>query len=372
METYILNYIFILFFLCFTVQLYFIGYKQGALTRYNAVNDLPEVNLPVSVIISARNEAENLLENLPLILQQNYPDFEVIVINDCSSDLSANILLELKESYPHLKIVTVLINDRYFTGKKFALTLGIKAAKNEYLIFTDADCRPTSPNWIMRMAANFNEQVSMVLGYSPYQKVNNLVNPLIRYETIKTAINYFSAVLRGNTYMGVGRNLAYTKTLFFNSKGFASHMHILSGDDDIFVNQNATQTNTAIEIHPESFMYSKPKTSLAAWFRQKKRHFGAGGSYKLRHIYMLSLEAVSGILFYVSLALCLIFNFEPLIVAGLFIFRLIFQLLTYRKLFRQFDGKYLLFFLPVLDMVYYIYLNVFGLIGRFTKSTQWK
>lgn len=342
------------------------------LSKAKTNHELPQVAIPVSVIISARNEAENLLVNLPFILQQNYPNFEVIVVNDSSYDNSENVLLELKAKYDNLKIVTVAINDKYRTGKKFALTLGIKAANNEHLLFTDADCVPASNDWITRMVANFKPEKEIILGYSPYNRTKNFINPLIRFETIKTAINYFSAALKGNAYMGVGRNLAYTKTLFFSNKGFATHMHILSGDDDIFVNQNSTATNVAIEAHPDAFMYSIPKTNFRGWFNQKKRHFGAGKFYKGRHKAFLSLDALTGMLFYISMAACLILNYQPIIVLGLFFGRYFLQLIIYRKLFKQFGGYYFLFYLPLLDMVYYFYLNIFGMIAAFTKNKKWK
>jgi len=372
LETYIQQALFILFSVCFIIQLYFLLNKQSILARYKPLSDTPEASLPVSVIISARNEEKNLQENLPFILQQDYPDFEVIVINDRSYDSTDMMLLELKEANPHLKIVTVADNERYQTSKKFAITLGIKAAKNEHLLFTDADCKPASPNWIKLMASNFTGNTSIVLGYSAYDKTNNFLNPFIRFETIKTAINYFSAALKGNAYMGVGRNLAYTKSLFFGAKGFASHMHVLSGDDDLFVNQNATKENAGIEINPDAFTYTKAKTSLFSWYRQKKRHFGVGKLYRKRHQLMLGTDAFTGLMFYILLTLCLIFNFQTIIVIGLFIFRLIFQLIIYSKLFKRFGGRYLLWYFPVLDVLYYIYLNIFGLIGTFTKTTQWK
>ena len=233
------------------------------------------VNIPVSVIISARNEANNLTENLPLILEQNYPDFEVIVVNDCSLDDSENVLKEFQLKYPHLKMVTVTEHDRFKTGKKFALTMGIKAAKNEHLLFTDADCQPASADWISRMmASNFSGSTEIVLGYSPYYRTSGFLNSFIRFETLKTAINYLSAALAGNAYMGIGRNLAYTKTLFFKNKGFASHMHVLSGDDDLFVNQNATADNTAIEIHPDAFTFSDAKTHYCVLYTSKKKAYG--------------------------------------------------------------------------------------------------
>ena len=372
METYIQETLFILFQFCFIVQLYFLVTSHSRLTAYRPLEALAPVDLPVSVIISARNEAKNLREYLPGILKQNYADFEVVVINDCSFDNSDLVLEQFKAQYVHLKVVTITEHERFKTGKKFALTLGIKAAKNEYLLFTDADCRPASADWIARMAANFTTGAEIVLGYSPYNRIKNYLNPFIRFETVKTAINYLSAALIGDAYMGIGRNLGYTKTLFFAAKGFAAHMHVLSGDDDLFVNQNATSDNTAIEIHPDAFVYTDAKTSLGAWFRQKKRHFGVGGLYRARHRRLLSLDAMSGALFYILLTLCLIFNFEPWLALGLFMFRLIFQVAIYSKLFKRLDGKDLVWYLPFLDMIYYLYLNTFGLIGTFIKTTKWK
>ena len=372
LETYIQEALVILFQFCFIVQLYFLVNNQSKLTSYNTPDELSTVRTPISVIISARNEAQNLSENLPSILTQNYPDFEVVVVNDCSYDKSDIILERLKETYPALKVVTITEHDRFKTGKKFALTLGIKASKNEHLLFTDADCKPASSDWIARMAANFTGATQIVLGYSPYTQTGNFLNPFIRYETIKTGINYLSAAITGDPYMGIGRNLAYTKTLFFGAKGFASHMHVLSGDDDLFVNQNATADNTTIEVHPDSFIYSDAKTSFSSWYRQKKRHFGAGKIYKSRHRRMLGLDAVSGFLFYILLTICLVFNFEPLLALGLFMFRLIFQLIIYTKPFKRLNGKDLLWYLPIFDMIYYIYLNIFGLTGVFIKTTKWK
>jgi len=372
LETYIREALFILFQFCFLIQLYFLVTNQSRLIRYKPSETLPETSLPISVIISARNEEKNLRENLPAILEQNYPDFEVVVINDCSYDSSDEVLEELSKAYPRLKIVTITEHDRFKTGKKFALTLGIKAAKNEHLLFTDADCVPASANWITYMAANFSDPVQIVLGYSPYKKTRNFLNPFIRFETIKTAVNYLSSAVNGDAYMGIGRNLAYTKTLFFGAKGFAAHMHVISGDDDLFVNQNATPDNTAIEINADAFIYTDAKTNLSSLFRQKKRHFGVGKLYKKRHRRMLSIDAVTGFLFYILLTLCLVFNFEPLLTLGLFMFRLIFQLIIYSKLFKRLDGKDLIWYLPFFDAVYYIYLNTFGLIGTFIKTTQWK
>ena len=372
METYIKEALFLLFQLCFIVQLYYLVNNHSKLAAYKPLDEITPANIPISVIISARNEAVNLRQYLPAILQQNYPDYEVIVVNDCSYDKSYEVLEEFEKAYSHLKVVTITEHDRFKTGKKFALTLGIKAAKNEHLLFTDADCEPASPNWVARMAANFTTGADIVLGYSPYRKSKGLLNVFVRFETLKSAINYLSSALIGDPYMGIGRNLAYTKTLFFGAKGFASHMHIMAGDDDLFVNQNATPQNTIIEIHPEAFTYTQSKTTIASWYRQKKRHLGVGKYYKNKHRRILTIDALTGGLFYLLLTLCLLFNFEPILAISIFIFRLIFQYIIYNKIFKKLDSSDLLFYLPGLDVFYYTYLNVFGFFASFIKTKQWK
>ena len=203
---------------------------------------------PVSVIICARNEADNLDNYLPVILSQDYPDYEVIVVNDCSTDNSDIILKKYLEQYPQLRISTIKEDKKFSHGKKLAVTIGIKAAKYDRLLFTDGDCKPESNQWLSLMAANFSADTSIVLGYGGYFPQPGLLNKYIRYDTLMIALQYFSFALCKIPYMGVGRNLAYKRSLFYAGKGFSTHFHLASGDDDLFVNENATKTNTAIEL----------------------------------------------------------------------------------------------------------------------------
>jgi biofilm PGA synthesis N-glycosyltransferase PgaC len=377
LEQYIPEAIFYFFMFCFVVQMAFLLIQQRRLAVYQLPDqDLSAVTLPISVIISARNEARNLPEFLPAILEQDYPQFEVVVVNDCSVDDTPHILLNMSENHPHLKIVTVIEHPRFKTGKKFALTMGIKAAKYEHLLFTDADCKPASPHWVARMAANFTGSTEIVLGYSPYNKASGFINAFTRFETLRTGINYLSAAIGRNAYMGIGRNLAYTKTLFFRNKGFASHLHVLAGDDDLFVNSHATPYNTAVEIHPDAFTYTESKQTLKSYFRQKKRHMGVGKLYKNKHRRMLSLEALTGFLFYITLGFCIYFLMNNrvllLIVASAYILRLIVQVIVYYQSAKRLTGTGLIWFLPLYDLLHNLYLVVFGLIGTFIKTTQWK
>ncbi|WP_317040575.1 glycosyltransferase [Pedobacter psychrophilus] len=336
-------------------------------------SNLNKVSYPVSVIICARNEAVNLQKYLPFILEQNHPNFEVVVVNDCSYDNSEDVLKVFTEKYKHLKIVKIEEHPRFKTAKKFAATLGIKAALNEIILFTDADCKPESENWIIEMTAHYqNEKTEIVLGYSPYFKHKGLLNGLIRYETFQTALNYFSYALNGMPYMGVGRNLSYKKSLFFKNKGFASHMHIPSGDDDLFVNENSNPSNTVIEVSKESQVWSEPKLTWGSYWKQKTRHLGAGKAYKAQDKKNLTFQTGSAIGFYLFLVLCLIFKIELLVVAIVFFIRFFAQIFVYYKALKKLRNKDLIWWFIILDPFYYIYLTSINITGVFRKKTVWK
>lgn len=256
--------------------------------------------VPVSVIICARNEAENLEKNLPAFLSQEHPLYEVIVVNDCSTDHTEEVLMNLKMKYDHLKVTTINPDRKFTHGKKLAVTIGVKAASHEQLLFSDADCYPASSNWISSMSEHFADGKELVLGVGKYQRKRGLLNIIVRYETLFTAMQYISFALRGNAMMGVGRNMGYQRELFFRHKGFASHLKVLSGDDDLFVNEAATKTNTAVEISPDSFTISSPPETFGTWFKQKKRHLSTGKYYKLSSKIRLGTEYLTRILFYIS------------------------------------------------------------------------
>jgi cellulose synthase/poly-beta-1,6-N-acetylglucosamine synthase-like glycosyltransferase len=254
----------------------------------------------VSVIICARNEAENLQKFLPAVLEQDYPDYEVIVVNDCSDDSTYDVLGKYLLKYPHLKVSNVNKDPKFTHNKKFAQFIGIKAARNEILLFTDADCSPESNKWIESMAARFTGKTDFVLGYGGYLPRRGLLNRYIRYDSMTIAMQYLGMAIRGVPYMGVGRNLAYRRSVFFNNKGFGSHYNIISGDDDLFVNSNAGKKNTSVEFRKESHTRSLPCTSFWDWVAQKRRHFTTAPFYKLRDKLLLVTEPASRIIFYLA------------------------------------------------------------------------
>lgn len=252
----------------------------------------------VSVVICARNEAHNLEKNLCHFLNQSYRSFEVIVVNDHSSDNTAQVVLEAMAKWPNLRLVN-LIQDTP-PGKKAALAKGIEAAQGNYLLLSDADCRPASPDWIAAMRAHTNTISEIGLGFSPYDRYEGWLNRFIRYETAYTVAQYWSLALWGMPYMGVGRNLWYNRSLYERAGGFDKHWHIASGDDDLFVNAVANRQNTAIVPDERAFVYSAPKRDLRGYYYQKRRHLSTGRSYKPLHQLVLGMLSASHWLHYAA------------------------------------------------------------------------
>jgi biofilm PGA synthesis N-glycosyltransferase PgaC len=319
---------------------------------------------PVSIIICARNEAENLQNLLPSILEQDYPDFEVIVVNDCSDDNSYIILGEFLAKYPHLRISTVNKDPQFSHNKKFAQFIGIKAARNEILLFTDADCRPESDKWLETMISHFDEKISFVLGYGGYNNEKGLLNKYIRYDTFTIAIQYLGMAIRRLPYMGVGRNLAYRRSVFFSNKGFGSHNHVVSGDDDLLVNTLATGGNTEVEFSTQAHTRSIPCTEVNKWIIQKKRHLTTAPYYKFRDKLLLTIEPFTRILFYTSFIILLSYTFLWPWVLAVFASRLITQIIVFilnqKKLNEPGLLGYLLFFdifSPLINSIIYLSNN---------------
>ena len=355
-------------------QLYYILFVYGKLALYKVKsNQEIENSKEVSIVICAHNEQENLKSFLPGILEQDYPNFEVIVVNDCSEDDTKWVLQDFASKYANLKIVEIKEHIQLKHSKKFALTMGIKAAKNPYLLMTDADCQPNSSNWLKEMAGSFQENKDIVLGYSPYFKFPGFLNRLIRFETTHTAMSYLSYAIKGDAYMGVGRNLAYTKDLFFTNKGFTDHMHIKSGDDDLFVNATANRHNVEINIAPDAFVYSEPKTTWKSYYKQKARHSGASTLYKGRHQRMLGTQLITAALFYLAIvvAIAIVPQYWYIGIAA-YLIRLICQVLIFRPIYKKLEVSDLLLWLPILDLYYYFYICFNGLFNRSKKQVSWK
>lgn len=328
--------------------------------------------VPVSVIISAKNELKYLKEFLPSVLAQNYGIFEVIVVNDGSWDDTAEYIENLMLTEPKLRLVDVKIEEKYYRGKKIALALGIKAASYDWLLFTDADTKPVTENWISEISRGMTDDKEIVIGYTRFKRSNNALNLFIRLENYYLAMQYLSFALKGNAFMGVGKNLAYRKSLFFKVKGFASHQHIMAGDDELFVNETATPNNTAVIYSRESFMETQPKLSWKSFWTFKKRHFYTTKFYKTKHQSQLGVFNISQIFFYICLTLALVFGIEKWIyIVSIFGLRFLVQcVITFKSMDKLRISKIfgLFWLFDILLVPYYLTVGFSGLVMRKIKG----
>jgi biofilm PGA synthesis N-glycosyltransferase PgaC len=362
-----------LFIVSFIIQLY---YYLGIYSKFTWLNDslMPRSNdmPPVSIVICARNESANLQKHLPRLLSLNYPDYEVVVVNDCSYDDSKEILESFEKQHPNLKVTTLNEDVVYQHDKKFAVTIGIKAAKHEFMVLSDADCYPKSENWLREIVRSYTPATNLVLGFGAYEKESFFVNRLIRFDTFFIGMQYFTAAMRGAPYMGVGRNLSYKKTLFFKNKGFASHSHIRSGDDDLFVNQVANANNTGICFAKDGHTVSIPKDNFGDWFDQKRRHLTTSPHYKPSDKRYIGFQVFSSFFFYVTLFLLMGLQFFPWIILFLFIVRLIVQMIIFKGAMEKLDEKDLWLWSPLLDMVLTFIYPLLTISNSFNEEPRWK
>ena len=327
---------------------------------------------PVSVVICAKNEGENLTEFLPKILLQNYPTFEVVVVNDCSYDNTADVLREYAKEFPNLKIITIKEDDYYKHGKKFALMIGIKGSQYEHLLLTDGDCYPNSENWIKEMVSTYENNIELVLGYGAYQKERGFLNKLIRFDTFRIAVNYLSAAVKNKAYMGVGRNLSYKKEIFFRHKGFSSHYHIPSGDDDLLVNKEAKAGNIAVNFNPDAFTYSVPEKTFKNWTNQKARHLITSAFYTRTSRNRLIYSHLLPYFVFVFFISCILFYKFRLFAILIFSLRILYQSILNYKAMKKFQEQDLFFYFPIFEIVM-LFCNPYFQFRRFVRNnTKWK
>ncbi len=326
---------------------------------------------PVSVIICARNEAENLKNNLPIILGQDYELFEVIVVNDNSSDNSLDILLEFQQKFHNFTVVN--LQQATLPGKKEALSAGIKQSRFDILLLTDADCRPASKYWISQMQEALNGKIEIGLGHGPFISKKSFLNFFIRFESIYTAITYQSFALTGFPYMGVGRNLIYRKSLFEKAGGFKKHAHLASGDDDLFINAVAHSGNTALILKPSAFVFSEAKSSWPGYYYQKTRHLTTGSKYRLHHKLLLGALSASHFAFYAALFFLLLNNCYLMIALGSYLVRMTVVLWLSRRILKKLNDLALWKFFPLFDALFLLYYLIFSpvLLTGNTKK-KWK
>lgn len=347
----------------FMIQLvYYLGLYNRVHSRNKAArnkttyfnHDYP----PVSVIICSRNEADNLRNFLPAILEQEYPKFEVIVINDASTDETEDVLGFLENKYSNLYHSFTPESARYISHKKLALTLGIKASKYDWLVFTETNCKPMSNQWLKLMARNFTPHTEVVLGYSGYDDAKGWTSRKIAFDNLFLSMRYLGLALCGKPYMGIGKNLAYRKDLFFQKKGFSNHLNLQRGEDDLFINQIANGNNTRVESDMNATMRIQPDEQQKVWKEEKISYAATSRFYKGIQRAILGFETTTRILLHATCAggiVVGILNKQWILLGSILFFwivRFILQMIVINKASKELDGRRRYYLsLPLFDIL---------------------
>ena len=332
---------------------------------------------PVSIIVVAKNEAHHLINSLPLLLTQQYNDYEVIVVNDNSDDETEEVLEDFKNRYPHLKPINLKSSVTTIKGKKFPLSLGIRVAKNNIIILTEPYCIQVSPYWLQNMAKHYNRKTEIVLGFANYEKKKSLFNAILRFDALYKTIQNFSYALMKIPIAGDGKNLSYSKELFINHGGFTAHNHIFFGDDDLFINKAATKENCKIEYSKDAIITVKSKFNFKFWLRQEKLKSLTRKFYSNKHKFLLTLFESSSLLFYIFLTIALIFLpslsltwIIPLLV--FFILRFAIQYLIVGLSVSKLGEKKFIPYIFVYDIVYLFLYSYILLTAKWGKNNRKK
>lgn len=354
------------------IQFLFYGLSSLKIGNYKLKKHLLAIqDIPVSIIIASHNNLSSLKNLIEKLYIQAYGNFEIIVVNDRSTDGTYEYLQSEKIRHPNVKLVHVESTPPHINEKKYALSLGIKIASNDCLLFTDSDCDPLSIHWIKNMSEPFKDEKDIVLGFSYYKHYPGFLNLFIRHETLQTGMLYLTMALLKIPYMGVGRNLGYRKSFFIRKKGFKKYLKVVGGDDDIFVNQFASPVNTQVVLHPDAMILSEPKKSFKKFFYQKIRHLSTGKRYKFRHKLILAIYALSKLCFWVLGAVLLVIGKEVFIVAGTILMVLLLISWAFRIMMKKLCLKYEIGWAWLMDFVYISYLVLFSLVAFSSKRIKW-
>lgn len=311
---------------------------------------------PVSVVLTARNDAAWLKENLVYLLEQDYPSFEVVVVDYLSHDETQFVLKLLKDYYPHLKIVPFKEDVNLFQGKKYPLSIGIKSAANDILLLADPDCTPKNLLWLRGMVRGYaDKDTQIVLGYCGVKRTKTLLGALQQYDTLAYGAQYLGSALLGHPYTGSGRNLSYRRSFFFKQGAFISHYDVADGSDDLFVYQNADRHNTAVCIDADACLSADPKKNFRGWHDERRHRVATRNRHTLANRLQQSLPTIVNALFYAAAVLLLLRGTLPWpVIAATIAIKWAWQIVCFSMLTKRFDGGYVHFAAPLLEIYFTI------------------
>uniref|UniRef100_UPI0040485ED1 glycosyltransferase n=2 Tax=Algoriphagus sp. TaxID=1872435 RepID=UPI0040485ED1 len=328
----------------------------------------------VTILVTARNKFKLLKVLIPKLFEQDYPKFEVLIVNDQSTDRTKRLLEDLMAHYPKLRSVTITYTPKHVTAKKFALTLGIKVAKNDVILFTEADCIPQSNQWLRKMTAPIREEgKTFAIGFAGVQKEGNSLNSWIQFETILRALFTFSFGLWKSPFTGTGKNLSYRKSFFMDKKGFRGFWNTEGGEDSLWINTHATGANSKVVINPEAIAVANPAATWKEYIIQEKQLLHSEKFFKVEDKRKMGSYGISHALYWIGgLGLLIYFGIDLqwehfLIVLSSMCMRSLLLLLLFHAASKNIQG-----ILPKMKVLTndFLYLGYFWVLGSISYQAK--
>lgn len=327
----------------------------------------------VSIVMVVHNEAEFLKKSLPYLLEQDYPDFEVVIVDYKSTDDTHFVLKVCADNYPQLKPISFHKDVNMFQGKKYPLSIGIKSATKEVILLTEAECTPCSFNWISHMMEGYCGGMQMVLGYNLVKSSGNLLGAFQQYENMVYSASYLGSAMMGMPYTATGRNLSYRRNFFFKKGGFISHYSIPDGADDLFVNQNANSGICALVMHKDAVVSSEPRSTFNLWHQDRTHRLYTRRYYGLKDRLLLSIYPLSQLVFLVALILLFVGQVFPWqLLLGFLLLKIIWQIVCSIPLAKLFEIKKIHFFAPFFELYFLITNTFLTCFALRRKNKQWR
>lgn len=239
---------------------------------------------PLSILLTVHDNARELERHLPVILSQDYPvGYEVIAVVSRGEDDTDDVLKQFANSHSNLYVTFIPDTSRYMSRKKLAVTLGVKAAKNEWVLMTDATCVPSSDQWLKHMARHATTGTDLVIGYSNY---DDEATDFQRFERLVSQRYILRKAQRGTAYRCEPGNLMFRKACFLDGRGFEGNLKYVRGEYDFIVNKFAERGNVATVIAPEAWMIEDAPTKKQyrnrhLYYMETRRHLERSFGYRL-------------------------------------------------------------------------------------------
>lgn len=342
------------------------------------------VKKPISVVIAIGNEHEQLRQNLPFFFNQNHPEFEVVVVIDGSDRDLVYIMDEFEKLHPNLKIVNFEWSKNFFVSRKFAESVGIKSATHDRILLSHITTRPASPEWISQMSRTLSDNKKIIIGYHTLASKTSFSNAFVRFETFFYTLRYLRSVLSGRPFTASSKNLAFHRSLFYETKGIEQFYNVNTGDENMFVTRAATKANTGIEVHPNAFVKEQETVTFAEWFAKKIRHRVLLKEFKFSNRLELAVQDWFMALFHLTAFAILGCFFLPkthvfavpleiLILAGGIVFlKFLIQFAVFKCMMSVFKERGFLLLIPLFNLIKLFILPILFFVGLFTKRITWK